>query len=210
MENFKMPTFIENIRAVNDVFPHILSALQGRSAQGEAALPNGRIAYKNLPSTHENENSEDWTERIAVPFSITKNGNKKYGMIYMPESEAARTLDPSRTQSSDGFAPGSGNIQIYGGETMDGLSFSPSGFNKIIEESDKDSFRIENGLRFGLDTTTARLYDNKSGRRTDRSVSHIPGVKVSNTQSMKELRKNLLSAQANNFIDNFRINNMNK
>lgn len=206
-----MPNFIENIRAVNNVFPHILSAMQGRGAQGEAALPGGRIVYKNLPSVQENENSEDWTERIAVPFSFTKEGSKIYGMLYMPESEAANKLDPRRDINT---ALNVGDIQIYGGETMDGRSFTPKGFNEIVQQADKNSFKIESRLVDYLGGASARKYS-KSGEPSDETVYRIPGIKVNDAERMNVLQQNLGSAQldrpnrnspaTNEFVNHYRM-----
>lgn len=204
-----MPSFIENIRAVNQNFPYLLSTIQGRSEQGEASTPQGTL-YKNLPNTNEQENSIEWRERIAVPFSFTKEGSKMYGMLYMPESEAANKLDPQRDINT---ALNVGDIQIYGGETMDGRSFTPKGFNEIVQEADKDSFKIENRLVDYLGGASARKYS-KSGRPSDETVYRIPGIKVNDTKLMNALQQNLGSAQANQsnrnssatneFVNNYR------
>lgn len=205
-----MPSFIENIRAVNQGFPYLLSTLQGRGEQGEASTPQGTM-HKNLPNANEQDNSIEWRERVAVPFSFTKEGSKMYGMLYMPESEAADKFDPRRDINT---VMEVGDIQIYGGETMDGRSFTPKGFNEIVQQADKNSFKIEDRLVDHLGGASARKYS-KSGNPSGETVYRIPGIKVNDTKLMNALQQNLGSAQANQsnrnssatneFVNNYRM-----
>ena len=143
----------------------------------------------NLPSLYEPNNSREWRNRVAVPFSYSDGTNNKrsYGIIYMPESAAWEISSTGSTDAEE--------LQTYGAETMDGISLTPKGVQKLFDKY-RDSFRIETDLVSPEDS--AAPLRGASALSTETSHNPLPGVKVSNSGALRRLQNNIVGMQGRN------------
>lgn len=139
----------------------------------------------SVPSLEDHRNSEDWKERVAMPFSYSDgdNGKRTYGILYLPKSAAWEISSTGNTNAKE--------LQTYGAETMDGLSLTPAGVQKMFNKY-RDSFRIETDLVPSEDSAAP-----SRGNVTPRPdvYNPLPGVKVNNAPALRRLQNNVVSSQ---------------
>lgn len=156
---------------------------------------------KDLPAATSNENTTQWTNRVAIPFSvddgdpeIAKNGNTRnskrlFGIMYVPEQMAydIESGNPSELKS-------------YGAELMDGTSLSAKGLQQLYEKY-KDSFSFEfeplKGVETKINVPTA-----SEAMYLKPRMQTMTGVFAEDRNKMEKLRANVANLQKR-YLDRF-------
>lgn len=152
-----MATFFEKLKEAGKVI-----TAANKNPYGEA----------NLPSLDESANKATWQERIAIPFSYktSDEGDRQYGMVYIPKYESSKFQKWGEVSGGD--------VDIYGAELTDGMSFTPQGFDSLYQKvKDKDF-----------------LWGDLSGITFDK-VTHGGKIEVQDTDNFKLLKESLMQAQ---------------
>lgn len=196
-------TFFENLRATqpDPIYPYAGGPLMQAINQADAGhagakgdnivrLGNGIIRNIHLPASGyggDTANSAAYKERIALPFSVSKKGKTRRGIIYLPAYEAEK-ID-SRGNLKDGVT----NLDAYGAEMGEG-DYDTDSLNKLLEGSDQITFDMDNvSLGGGYYSPGAKsTYELVTGKKY--TAPTALQMKASLPNFIKQLRSDLWGA----------------